>query len=81
MRYLVRMVTPPGGVCLDPFMGSGTTGCACALDDYNFIGIDLMPEHVKIAEARIAYWQTHELGDTPKRPRAVAAPIGPSLDL
>jgi DNA modification methylase len=56
MRYLVRMVTPRGGVVLDPFMGSGTTGCAAMLEGMNFIGIDITPEYKDIAERRIEYW-------------------------
>jgi len=56
MRYLVRMVTPRGGVVLDPFMGSGTTGCAAMLEGMNFIGIDITPEYKDIAERRIQYW-------------------------
>ena len=56
MRYLVRMVTPRGGVVLDPFMGSGTTGCAAMLEGMRFIGIDTTPEYVDIAERRIQYW-------------------------
>lgn len=59
MRYLCVMVTPPGGIILDPFMGSGSTGCACVQERFRFIGIDLHDEHVAIAKARIAYWQTH----------------------
>ena len=53
MQYLVRLVTPVGGTVLDPFMGSGSTGKACALEGFNFIGIDLDHDYVKIAEARI----------------------------
>jgi len=56
MRYLVRMVTPRDGVVLDPFMGSGTTGCAAMLEGMNFIGIDITPEYKEIAERRIQYW-------------------------
>jgi hypothetical protein len=56
MRYLVRMVTPRDGVVLDPFMGSGTTGCAAMLEGVNFIGIDITPEYKDIAERRIQYW-------------------------
>jgi DNA modification methylase len=56
MRYLVRMVTPRGGVVLDPFMGSGTTGCAAMLEAVRFIGIDITPEYVDIAERRIQHW-------------------------
>ena len=53
MRYLVRMYTPKGGVCLDPFMGSGSTGKACVLEGFDFIGIEMDAEYCKIAEARI----------------------------
>jgi site-specific DNA-methyltransferase (adenine-specific) len=54
MRWLVRMVTPPGGIVLDPFMGSGTTGMAAMQEGFDFIGIELKPEYVAIAERRIA---------------------------
>jgi len=57
MRWLVRLVTPPGGTCLDPFVGSGTTGIACALEGFEFIGIEREAEYVEIARARIAHWQ------------------------
>jgi len=53
MQYLVRLVTPKRGTVLDPFMGSGSTGKACAKEGFDFIGIDLDPEYVKIAQARI----------------------------
>lgn len=56
MRWLVRLVTPPGGLVLDPFCGSGTTGCAAALERFRFIGIDENEDYVRIANARIAYW-------------------------
>lgn len=55
MRYLVRLVTPPGGTVLDPFMGSGSTGKACALEGLGFIGCELDPAYVEIARARIAW--------------------------
>ena len=55
MRYLVRLTkTPTGGVVLDPFMGSGTTGIACELEGRDFIGIELNDEYFAIAEKRIA---------------------------
>ena len=57
MRYLVRLVTPPGGVVLDPFTGSGTTGIATVLEGARFIGIEREPEYIAIAEARIAHWK------------------------
>jgi len=53
MRYLCRLVTPLGGVVLDPFMGSGSTGKAAALEGFDFIGIEREAEYLAIAEARI----------------------------
>ena len=54
MRYLCRLVTPPGGVVLDPFTGSGSTGKAAVLEGFRFIGIEREAEYVEIARARIA---------------------------
>jgi site-specific DNA-methyltransferase (adenine-specific) len=54
MRYLCRLVTPPGGTVLDPFMGSGSTGKAAVLERFNFIGIEREAEYLEIARARIA---------------------------
>jgi site-specific DNA-methyltransferase (adenine-specific) len=53
MRYLVRLVTPPGGTVLDPFTGSGTTGCAARIEGFAFIGIEMAKEYVEIARRRI----------------------------
>jgi len=53
MQYLVRLVTPPQGTVLDPFMGSGTTGIAAKREGFSFIGIEREPEYVEIAKARI----------------------------
>jgi len=53
MRYLCRLVTPAGGLVLDPFMGSGSTGKAAVLEGLQFIGIELDPAYAAIAEARI----------------------------
>lgn len=58
MAYLCRLVTPPGGVVLDPFMGSGSTGKAAVREGFRFIGIEMDAEYLAIAEARIA----HEAG-------------------
>jgi len=55
MEYLVRMITPPGGVCLDPFMGSGSTGVACVNLGFNFIGIERDEQYLEIAKRRIAH--------------------------
>lgn len=58
MAYLCRLVTPPGGVVLDPFMGSGSTGKAAVREGFRFIGIEMDADYLAIAEARIA----HEAG-------------------
>ena len=54
MQYLCRLITPPGGIILDPFTGSGSTGKAAVLEGFGFIGIEQEPEYVAIANARIA---------------------------
>jgi len=56
MRYLCKLITPPCGIVLDPFMGSGSTGCAALLDGFKFIGMELEEEYFKIAEARINHF-------------------------
>ena len=53
MNYLCRLVTPPGGIVLDPFMGSGSTGISACLEGFRFVGMELDEDYFKIAEARI----------------------------
>ena len=53
MRYLCRLVTPPSGTVLDPFMGSGSTGIAAGAERFNFVGIELDPDYFAIAQQRI----------------------------
>jgi DNA modification methylase len=53
MRYLCRLVTPPGGIVLDPFCGSGTTGVAAALEGFDFAGIEREAEYLEIARRRL----------------------------
>lgn len=53
MRYLCRMVTPTGGVVLDPFTGSGSTGRGAVLEGFRFIGCEMDADYIKIAKARI----------------------------
>jgi site-specific DNA-methyltransferase (adenine-specific) len=53
MRYLCRLVTPPSGIVLDPFMGSGSTGKAAMLEGFAFVGIEREAEYIDIAKARI----------------------------
>lgn len=55
MQYLCRLITPPDGIVLDPFMGSGSTGKACMLEGFRFIGIEMEEEYVLIARARIIH--------------------------
>lgn len=76
MAYLVRLVTPPGGLVLDAFMGSGSTGKACMREGFRFVGIDMMPEYVEIARARIE----HERVAVAAAAEAAAIPE-PQLDL
>lgn len=57
MQYLVKLVTPKGGTVLDPFTGSGTTGIACKLEGFEFVGIEREQEYVDIAQARIEAWE------------------------
>lgn len=57
MRWLTRLGCPAGGLVLDPFLGSGTTGCAAMMEGFDFIGIEREAEYAAIAEARIRHWQ------------------------
>ena len=61
MKFLCRLITPPAGTVLDPFMGSGSTGKAAVLEGFGFIGIEQDAEYIAIARARIAHaLQSHE---------------------
>ena len=55
MRYLINLVTPPGGTVLDPFLGSGTTACAAVLDGFQWIGCEMTEDYWPIIEARVAW--------------------------
>jgi len=63
MQYLVRLITPPNGLVLDPFMGSGSTGVACIKENFNFIGMELNPEYAQIAQKRIKH-EKSTMGDS-----------------
>ncbi|HEX8610167.1 MAG TPA: DNA methyltransferase [Telluria sp.] len=76
MAYLVRLVTPPGGLVLDPFMGSGSTGKACMREGFRFVGIDMTAEYLPIARARIE----HELAKATAAAELAATPA-PQLDM
>jgi DNA modification methylase len=61
MKYLITLITPPGGTVLDPFNGSGSTGCAAVELGYHYIGCELDTKYVDISKTRIENWykQTH----------------------
>ena len=59
MRWLVKLVTPPNGTVLDPFTGSGTTGVACQMEGFDFIGIEKELEYIEIANTRIEHARTN----------------------
>ncbi len=56
MRWLVRLGCPAGGVVLDPFCGSGSTGAAAMLEGAQFVGVEREPQYVEIACARLSHW-------------------------
>ena len=59
MAYLCRLITPPNGIVLDPFMGSGSTGIAANLEGFSFIGMEMDEDYFKIAEARIEAYKEY----------------------
>jgi site-specific DNA-methyltransferase (adenine-specific) len=67
MRYLINLITPPGGVVIDPFLGSGTTGAVAVACGYNFLGIEREAEYLEIAKGRIG---DVRLDPTPALPTA-----------
>ncbi len=56
MRYLARLVCPVGGNIVDPYSGSGSTGCGAVMEQMGYTGIDLSGHYGNISEVRIAYW-------------------------
>ena len=67
MRYLCRLITPPNGTVFDPFMGSGSTGCAAALEGFDFVGIEREAEYFEIAQRRIEHWRNEAKNTEPKQ--------------
>jgi site-specific DNA-methyltransferase (adenine-specific) len=63
MRYLCRLITPPNGTVLDPFTGSGSTGCGAVWEGFNFIGIERESDYAAIAQARITHAQKEKAAD------------------
>lgn len=68
MRWLVRLVCPSGGLVLDPFSGSGSTGAATVIEGRRFRGIELEADYIEIAAERIAYWAAAEAGRSSEAP-------------
>ena len=60
MKYLIKLITPPGGTVLDPFNGSGSTGCAAVELGFEYIGCELDPAYVDIAKKRIEAWNKQD---------------------
>jgi site-specific DNA-methyltransferase (adenine-specific) len=60
MAYLCRLITPEGGIVLDPFMGSGSTGVAAQLEGFRFVGMEMDADYFKIAEARINSYEEYK---------------------
>jgi site-specific DNA-methyltransferase (adenine-specific) len=77
MQWLCRLITPPGGVILDPFMGSGSTGKAAVLEGFQFIGCEREDEYMPIATARIA-WAIGAVSQDEPEQRPVAAVAQPA---
>lgn len=73
MQQLIRLVTPPGGVVLDPFTGSGSTLAAAASLGFNYTGVELSEEYIAIAEARVKHWTV--------APTEEAAPVAQDEEL
>jgi len=87
MQWLLRLVTPPGGIVLDPFTGSGTTGCAAALEGFEFAGAEMSATYAEIARARIEHWRSVAVERSrqlplfdPPEPRPRAEQTGLDLD-
>lgn len=59
MTYLCRLITPPNGIVLDPFMGSGSTGISACLEGFKFVGMELDPDYFKTAETRIDNYELY----------------------
>jgi hypothetical protein len=66
MRHLVRLVCPPNGVVLDPFLGSGTTAVAAILEGFEWVGCELTEDYWPIIEARVAWAEKERTAQTPE---------------
>ena len=59
MTYLCRLITPEGGIVLDPFMGSGSTGIAARLEGFRFLGMEMDEDYFEIAKTRIENYEMY----------------------
>ena len=74
IRHLIRLITPPGGTVLDPFLGSGTTAVAAILEGFDWIGCELTDDYLPIIEARTTWAASASAcGKKPCRPWAAPA--------
>jgi site-specific DNA-methyltransferase (adenine-specific) len=71
MRYLVKLVTPPGGTVLDPFTGSGSTGKAAILEGFRFIGCELTEDYIPILEGRLKHAELMKAEEEAKQKEAL----------
>lgn len=81
MRYLCRLVTPPNGLILDPFTGSGSTGRGAVLEGFRFLGLELNEEYVEISRARIIAAQVAPSKKTSREKAPKTAPSVPPPSL
>jgi len=70
MRYLVRLVTPPNGIVLDPFGGSGSTACGAVMEGMRFVTIEREAEYIPIIEARVAHWTAEAEAEAKEKNKA-----------
>ena len=73
MRWLVRLVTPPGGIVVEPFAGSGTTPSACALADVDCIAMEIAPDYVEISRARVEHYRRIRASSSSNHPAKATA--------
>lgn len=80
MRWLCRLLTPPGGLVVDPFVGSGTTAIAAVLEGFRVVGCELSDEYAAIAEARLAHarrWPSSWADTAPGAEKVAAQDVTP----
>lgn len=78
MQYLVKLITPKAGHCLDPYNGSGTTGIACKLEGFAYTGIEQEADFVAISNHRIAAWEPEPLIKTSRKNGSLSVPDNPN---